>query len=355
MRMWGLLTDKKAKTLPIYITVALLLFGAVPLIFAQTPTQLPGRYDKISSSQVSSVSSHEIGFSITNLAVPVGSISIEFCSNSPLIELPCTPPSGFDALNANLNSSQGEPGFSIDPSSTANKILLTRPAALPTGTFVRFFFSNIDNPDATGSYFIRLRTFTSTDGTGAHIEYGGLVFAIVESLSVTTEVPPYLTFCVAVTITGFDCGSVSSFFMDVGELSASQVRAAASEFLIATNAANGYSITLSGNTMTSGINAIPAMAVPGGSSPGIGQFGINLRDNSNPDIGSEPVGYPAGAITASYNNPNQYKFQNGDPLVTSATTSDFQKYTVSYITNISSLQPAGVYSTTITYIALGNF
>ena len=355
MRIRGTNTDRKLKKLPLCITVALLLFGAAPLAFAQQPTQLSNRYDKISTSVASSNSQHEIGFIVTNLGVPVGSISMEFCSNSPLIEDPCTPPSGFDAINANLNSSQGEPGFSIDPSSTANRILLTRPASLPTGAVARFEFSNIINPDTPGSYYVRLQTFTSTDGTGAPIEYGGLVFAIVESLSVTTEVPPYLIFCVAVTIDNNDCSSVNSFFMDVGELSSTQVRAAASEFLIATNAANGYSVTLSGATMTSGTNSIPPIPVPSNSAPGTGQFGLNLRDNNNPNIGSEPAGYPAGTIAGQYNNTDFFKFQNNDTLVTSATTSDFQKFTVSYITNIPSTQAAGIYTTTITYIALANF
>lgn len=355
MRMWEININRKLKKLPICIIAVLLLLGVAPLAFAQTPTQLSNRYDKISTSMASSVSLHEIGFIITNLGVPVGSISIDFCSNSPLIEDPCTSPIGFDAALANLNSSQGETGFSIDPSSDTNTILLTRPASLPTGAVARYEFSNITNPSSAGSYFVRLQTFTSTDGTGTPIQYGGLVFAIVAALSVTTEVPPYLTFCVAVTITGNDCSSINSFFMDVGELSSTQTRAAASEFVIATNAANGYSVTLKGATMTSGANSIPPIPAPSSSAPGTGQFGLNLRDNNNPNIGSEPAGYPAGTIAGQYNNTDFFKFQDNDTLVTSTITSDFQKFTVSYIANIASPQPAGIYTTTLTYIALANF
>lgn len=355
MHIWGTNTDWKLKKLPVCITVALLLIGVAPRVFAAGPTQLPNRYDRISTSQASSISEHEIGFIVTELAIPIGSISIEFCSNSPLIEDACTAPSGFDASVANLNSSQGETGFSIDPSSTANKILLTRPASLPTGAVSKFFFSNITNPAAAGSYYVRLQTFTSTDGTGLPIQYGGLVFAIVESLSVTTEVPPYLTFCVAVTITGNDCSSISSFFIDVGELSTTAVKAAASEFLVATNAASGYSVTLSGATLTSGSNIIPPVAVPTNSTPGTGQFGINLRANTSPSIGNDPAGYMAGVIDPAYNTPNNFKFGNGDLLVTAPGTSDFEKFTVSYITNIPAGQAAGVYTTTLTYIALANF
>lgn len=337
------------------LTLALLLIGAVPLTFAAS-TQLTNRYDRISTPDVSSISQHAIGFNITNMAVPVGSIAIEFCSNTPIIEIACTAPVGFNAALANLNSSQGENGFIINPVfTTANKILLSRPASLPTGAPAQYFFSNITNPSSKGSYYIRLQTFTSTDGTGANIEYGGLVFAITDSLSVLTEVPPYLTFCVAVTINGNDCTTISAFLIDVGELSSQTVKAAASEFLVATNAASGYSVTLSGETLSSGNNTIAPMASPNNSAPGTAQFGINLRANTNPIVGNDPSGYVGGAVDGSYNTPNKFKFQNGDPLVSAATTSDYEKFTVSYITNIPKGQAAGVYSTTITYICLANF
>lgn len=356
MHTWVITIDQKLKKLPICITVALLLFGAAPSVLAANPSQLPNRYDKISTSLAGSNSIHNIGFTITNLAVPVGSISIDFCSNSPLIEDPCTLPSGFDSSNVTLNSTTGEPGFSVDSAlSTSNRILLKRPAILPTGTAAIFVFSNITNPDTNGSYYVRLQTFTSTDGSGLPIQYGGLVFAITSSLALTTEVPPYLTFCVGVTIVSTDCASITSYFIDVGELSPQKVRAASSEFVVATNAPYGYSVTLSGSSLTSGINVISPIPVPTTSAPGTGQFGINLRSNSSPIIGDEPTGYPAGNLDGGYSTPNKFKFQNGDNLVTATTTSDYEKFTVSYITNIASTQAAGIYTTTLTYICLANF
>lgn len=356
MHKWVTIIDQKLKKLPICISVALLLIGAAPSVFAASPEELISRYDRISSSVASSTANHDIGFVITNLTVPVGSISIEFCSNSPLIAVACIAPNGFDADLANLNSQQGEAGFIIDPVATnANTILLTRPAALPTGAPARYIFSNITNPNANGSFYARLQTFTSTDGSGLPIQYGGLVFAITSPLSVTTEVPPYLTFCVGVVITNNDCSSINSYFIDVGELSTTAARIATSQFLIATNAANGYSISSSGATLTSGSNTIPAIAPAAGSAPGTSQFGINLRDNSTPDVGSEPIGSASGTATADYGTINKFKYANGDTLATANTTSDFKKFTVSYITNISITQAAGVYTTTLTYIALANF
>ncbi len=157
------------------------------------------------------------------------------------------------------------------------------------------------------------------------------------------------------TIINTDCSSITSYFIDVGELSKQSVKAASSEFVVATNAPFGYSITVSGATLTSGSNVIPAIAPAANSAPGTGQFGFNLRSNSNPSIGGEPSGYLAGTISGSYATPNKFQFQNGDTLVTSANTSDYEKFTVSYITNVPKGQEAGVYTTTLTYIALANF
>lgn len=333
--------------------MALLLLGAVPFSLA-AGQQLSARYDKISDSTISAIANHIVGFNVNDLAVPIGSIVIEFCSNSPLIGDSCTAPSGFDASGANLNSQVGETGFTIGPGSNANKIILTRPAALPTGAVSQYLFSNIVNPDAAGSYYGRLQTFTSTDGTGSDIEDGGFVFAILRGLSVSAEVPPYLTFCAGVTITNIDCSTATSFLIDMGEFSKTHSNQATSEFAVATNAEFGYSITISGTTLTSGINAITALGSPTASIPGTKQFGMNLRANTVPAIGSDKAGYGLGTPSFNYNQSNLFKFQNGDVIAT-ASAPDYEKYTTSYLVNVDNGQAAGFYATTLTFIALGNF
>lgn len=331
-----------------------LLVAVVPRVYSQSPDQLQNRYDKISTSVASATTIHSVGFTVGNLAVPIGSISIEFCSNSPIIDDPCIAPVGMNASTATLDSQQGEIGFSVY-SATANKIILGRPAVLPAGTPNEYVLNNILNPSTEGSYYAKILTFTSTDGTGSRIEYGGVVFAIVLPITVVTEVPPYLQFCVAVNITQGDCSSAANVFIDLGEFSSTTPVKASSKFMTATNAANGYSITLTGTTLTSGNNQIPPL-VPGSlSNPGNSQFGINLRANTNPSVGNDPSSGGSGTVSALYNIPNLFRFQSGDVLVTSPTTSDFQLFTVSYMTNVSTSQAPGYYATTLTYICLANF
>ncbi len=85
------------------------------------------------------------------------------------------------------------------------------------------------------------------------------------------------------------------------------------------------------------------------------QFGINLRANATPTVGSEPSGPGLGTPTADYNIPDRYKFNSGEVIAGYTAPEDTRRYTVSYLVNVSNAQPVGIYVTTITYVSLANF
>jgi hypothetical protein len=335
--------------------LTVLLIQAVPFHIFAADSLLVNRFDRISNSVAGSTATHTFGFTMANTTQAVGSISFEFCSNTPIPNTACTVPVGFDASSAALASQGGDVGFSIHPVSTSTRIVLTRPPLNPLGVQSAYQFNNIINPSNAGSYYVRLQTYSSSDGTGIDIENGGVVFAINSVISVNAEVPPYIRFCAGVTIVSFDCSTANSFFIDFGELSTTATSKASSQFVVATNAQSGYTVSLSGTTLISGNNVIPAMAVPAAPTIGASQFGINLKANSNPAVGSEVVGPGTSNASAGYDTPDQFKFQNGDTLVSIGNSNSNRKFTVSYITNISPAQQAGVYATTISYICFANF
>lgn len=327
-------------------------FGATSAYAASSLSQ---RFDKIASSIISDVTTHQIGFIMTNTTTSVGSVTIEFCSNTPIIEDPCTFPIGFSASSTTISNQTGETGFSLHPSSTANKIVLTRVPVNPTGVAATYDFSNITNPSANGTYFVRIRTYSSIDASGLDIQNGGVVIHINDALNVSGEVPPYINFCVAVAITSFDCSTANNFFIDFGTFLSASASHATSQFVVGSNAVSGYSITVSGTTLTSGLNTIPAMTTPAGSIPGTSQFGVNLRQNTVPADGSEPVGPGTATPKPNYNIPNLFTYNNSDIIASVTHSDDTRKFTVNYLTNISNGQAGGVYSTTISYICLANF
>lgn len=342
----------------IRLLVVLVIYISSFIVSHQTvsaATALEQRSDKIDSSLVSAIATHQIGFTMTDILSPVGSIVVEFCSNTPIPYDSCAFPIGFDASAAVLSSQSGETGFSIHANTTSNRVVLTRVAVNPAGIASVYDLSNITNPSSIGSYFIRLHTFGSTDGTGIDLQNGGVVISINERITVSAEVAPYITFCVAATITAFDCSSATNFFIDFGFLLPSTTSHATSEIVAASNAVSGYSITAAGTTLTSGLNTIPALAVPTASTAGSNQFGFNLRQNTVPSNGTDVVGPGTAVPSANYATPNQFSFNNGDIIASVTHSDDIRKFTVNYITNVNGSQAGGVYSTTISFICLANF
>jgi hypothetical protein len=284
----------------------------------------------------------------------LGSIRIEFCDNTPLYGDACNPPFGFDTSGAALATQSGSVGYLLSGSSPSNELLLIRPPGLQSAALASYEVSGITNPATAGSLFARIYTYPTSNGTGPNIDFGGLALAINPNFDVAAEVPPYLTFCIGENITNYDCTTATEPFSDLGNFSPSITSAAQHQAVVATNAADGYSLRVSGSTMTSGgsiINAMSGTAAVKGTS----QFGINLRANAAPVIGQDPQGPGSATVTAGYNQPNQFRFNSGDVLASSTDPNDFKKFTISYIVDIPNGQAGGLYSTTLVYLCLANF
>lgn len=142
----------------------------------------------------------------------------------------------------------------------------------------------------------------------------------------------------------------------MGDLSPTSTLTAQSQMAVGTNASQGFVITVDGSSPATGTSVIPASTTPTISTQGTNQFGINLVANNDPTIGNDPEGIWANAIpTVDYGQANKYMFKPGDVIASSPNVSLMRKFTVSYVLNSSKDLRAGVYTTTITYIASGRF
>lgn len=307
---------------------------------------------EIGSSRPSIATTNNFEFTIPGYT-SIGSIQFEYCNNSPFAGTPCSIPEGLSVGGASLTAQSGETGFSIF-SSTVNSIVLSRSSSPTSAVPVSYSFDNIINPDSTSeTVYVRISTFASEDASGPRIDTGAVVFSTANNLIVRGYVPPYLKFCVGINV-AIDCSSASGNRASFGNLSSSQARVATSQFSGATNDPNGYSVHLLGTTMTSGNNVIPAINSTDISRPSSNQFGMNLRANSNPGVGSEPEGSGSMAPVASMSLQNQFSFKDG-VIASSSIATDYKRFTASYLTNISANQPPGIYSTTLTYVAVATF
>lgn len=325
-------------------------FWSVPAYGAQ----LGNRQLLLNNNTVGATAQYLISFD-TSTAGTIGSIDITFCSNSPFPTDVCVAPVGMDASGTGLLNETGLTGFSIDPASNANRILLTRSAAIAPITAASYTFGTIINPSNNGSYYVRLQTFATSDATGLASDYGGIAFAIASDIGVSATVPPYLTFCAATVVNGLDCSDPQGQYVNVGELSPTATATGTSQFFVGTNAELGYNVTLFGPTMTSGLNPLSPLNINDISRQGTSQFGINLVSNSAPTVGADPTGSGSGMPSTGYDTPNTYRFNSGEIIAGNSGTELPRKYTVSYIVNVPSNQAPGVYVTTLTFICLADF
>lgn len=293
-----------------------------------------------------------------NISVPsstaIQSFSAKACTTA---SDSCTTPSGFDAGSASLLSqptgfgdSSGWSADTSDPGSIRmqNSTNMTSPGPSQSVTF-----DGVTNPsDTNTTYFLRITTY-SDDSYTNEIDNGVVTASTAEQVHLTSYVPPILTLCVGVSIPT-DCSSAKGNSIDLGKFSPGSTSSGTSQMRASTNAINGYVITVNGSTLSSGSNTIDRLATPTASRIGVSQFGMNLRDNVNPDVGSDPTS-SGGGTTADYNTVDEFTFNDGDVIAKTAGPTNFNTYTSSYITNIESQQAAGNYTTTLTYIITATF
>ncbi len=119
-------------------------------------------------------------------------------------------------------------------------------------------------------------------------------------------------------------------------------------FVAGTNAPTGYTVSIQGDTLTSGANSITALPAATAPTPGGEQFGISITKAGGTGVVSSPYAtagqfaYTATALTPA-------------TLATAAAATSNTTYSVRYLANIAALTEAGSYSTSNTYVATGNF
>jgi hypothetical protein len=334
---------------PVIVLLLASLLSALPARAAQ----IAPRSLYIADSNPGATTTHTFSFTYASSAA-IGSVSFEYCTN-PFVELTCDAPAGINASAAVLSAQTGETGFSIT-AALSNKLVIGRsPASAPNNAASNYTFDNVINPTGPPeSFFVRITTYASSDGSGPIVDFGAVVNSTAQAIHVSSKVPPILKFCVGLDL-GDDCTTADDSLIDLGDLTTAHVSSGTSQMIAATNAEFGLAIAAYGGTMTSGNNSIPALNTPTVSAPGNGQFGFNLVDNSDPDVGANPTG-PGGTVpTSRYGSVNHYVFTSGDTVATSSAATDSRKFTVSYITNIAPSQEPGVYTATITYVCTATF
>lgn len=362
---------------------------------------------------------HAFNFTIGD-TYSLGSISFQYCTTAEPVAggTGCIEPAGLDLSQltsiSTLSQSGENTGFttltlskSVDASDTGatnNVITIGRTTAAQPGAASpsTYTFAGIQNPTATNTtFFVRITTYTSTNGSGTAQEGGTVAASTANPIVLQGNMPESLVFCTGETVgetSGVpDCTTATSGNIQFNQLfSPTSTAYSTSQMAASTNAGSGYAITVNGPTLTSGTNTIKAMTTTGTSEYGVSQFGMNLALNDGaaytnaPNITTAdlPAGYAGSAnVTPASNGTNYnavantgynsysagvadkglFTFNSGDTVANSGYSTstpgtpgtpigtDAQIYTVSYIANVPGSQPAGTYTTTLTYICTATF
>lgn len=338
------------------IEVFLLVFVAVIVIVdpVSAAKRLQDRSIYMNSTEAGASTFYRISFRYMS-PDPVGSVEFLFCDD-PIPYHPCVVPPGLNVAGAALTEQINDTGFTLASAST-NRLVLQRTPTAPSGDRAAYTFEGMINPSHAGDAFaVRLKTFTSTDATGEQVDFGSMRAQITEHITIETQVPPMLIFCLAQEVQYNCAGTNDIYYTDMGELSPTSTLTAQSQMAVGTNATGGFAITANGAPMSAGTKIIPSLDQPTESQQGQNQFGINLVANTAPAIGNDPEGEWANAVESDdYGQPDKYVFRSGDIVAYSPNVSLMKKFTVSYIVNSSPNLKAGVYTTTINFIASGRF
>ena len=99
--------------------------------------ELSYRTIAIANDSPSASTQYSISFGLTT-SETLGSIEIQFCSNSPLLFTSCTAPTGFSLSSAVLTNQSGVSGLSISVLSNQNTLILTRTASVVSPGIMAF-------------------------------------------------------------------------------------------------------------------------------------------------------------------------------------------------------------------------
>jgi hypothetical protein len=158
---------------------------------------------------------------------------------------------------------------------------------------------------------------------------------------------------------GIDTSSVNLGVLDTGS-----TKTGTADFHVRAYLDSGYTIRSMSQppSVTSGAShTLTAKTTLGAPSVGTEEFGINLVDNSSPNIGSDPSPQPDGTFATGqaatgYGTQNQFKYNAGDVIAESNGSGwGLTNYTISYIANISVLTPAGSYSAVQDLVAIATY
>jgi hypothetical protein len=362
--------------------------------------------------------SYAVSFTTATTSAVEG-IIVDFCANDPIISDSCTAPTGFSVgagtLSPNVTCSTAcAAGTWVGAAQTgsANRTLQITNATSNTinsGVTISFTLTTVTNPtSAVGPFYARILTYATTAGatgyvatapaTGAAVvDAGGIALSTANQLTITAKVQEQLTFCLyesaatagsgATTGDGGNCsgsGNTVTLGNTNGVLSAAGPYVdLGTHYDIQTNALHGAVLYFKGAPPTTpNSNVLESSTLSGtgaaattsyASTTGAPQFGLcswavsgttaNLTIQAPYNGGtcssttqSSDSGTTGGTGTAQFGfDIASAASSTGDELAAFPNAGSYATGDIAFLGNIANTTVAGIYTTTLTFIATSTY
>ena len=316
----------------------------------------------------------------------VKGIVVQFCSDSPIIGDTCTAPTGLDVTGSSVTSLDSVTSWST--SATTNLVKITDTTGSSAAAAEEYTFAlNVDNPDAVGTFWARVLTYssdtTATNYTsaapGAYVDAGGIAITTTSDVTINARVKETLTFCVGADATPASvivCGDIDGQVVDLGTLNTSAVNttpvATALDgnnkegvFIVSTNAffgvkvsySSGTSLRVGSTTCENGdtaatdqcINsAIAGLAIASGEG-----FGMKIPAITDQDI----IGGESDLLATAPYNGSDFSWNTGSSAEIASTSSVVSSdvATMRFRASPAATTPSGFYTTSANFVATATF
>ena len=392
---------------------AVALAATLPILLGSANAGIPTPRSITMSTSASSATSAgtDVTYTVAFTTATTGTIQgivVEFCSNSPILGDTCTAPGGFDVNEAGLAFTDTIAGgaFAIDGTTTdSNTLVLTRTDATSINSATALTLTlgdaggsdGITNPNTDGTFYARIVTYVDNDDDGNgcsaaddnatcytsttvndDLDSGGVALSTAARVTITAKVAERLSFCVYETSCGTPADLILGDTNGILDPAGPFVNKEA-QFSISTNAQNNASVVVKGDTLASGGPQIESSANSGTgatgntaytSTAGAEQFGFCAEVTSGSGLSfSAPyndancssttdtagTGSTGGEGTAAFGFDTANATGASGSTVATKTAGATSVATLAFIGNISSATEAGIYTTTLTFVATGSY
>lgn len=400
--------DKLRRSTSLAAAALLIVASAVPLLSVQSAsayTLLGEREIRMGTSQVNVLDEdgYQVNFILTDDVTNLEGVVVTFCEESPIIgDDDCSVPTDFSLGAASISGAdEGDvdlSSFTADfenvvssgGGSNDNTLILhdSTGVAASDGDQVTFTIEDVNNPSTLGTFYARIMVYDDdtralaydTDGDPGETQSpdlaGGIALSTADVITIEAKVQERLEFCIHTnTSPSHDNGDCSApvepvvLGDDNGVLSSADPSISdEARFGITTNASEGATVRMKGDTLDSGSFTIdPIGGSAATSNEGTEQFGLCVYEQGAAGL-TATAPYNSGAcsgVTAGQGG----GFDNGASFAfdTTQTTSayghniatkdagEWSTGALVFLGNVSNVTQPGIYTTTLDFIATGRY